>query len=207
MAHLSIRTWLLAAVLVILGSVLITEPAEAIENKRDGTPARNLVKPPSAFVDACRRYAWLCEKGGAKGQSVEPQGLLDRAQEINTRVNRSVTHLSDAEHYGSSDYWALPSRGRGDCEDYVLRKYQLLLEAGIDSRHFSVAIARTHGQNHAVLILHHPYVDLVLDSLRNTILPWNKTGYRFLAMQTRDDKRTWEVVAYQPRDNVVLAQR
>lgn len=207
MHHAGIRNLLLAALLAVSGNLLAIEPAIATEQKSRAAAERQLVRPPSAFVDACQRYAWLCESYASSSEDVGPEQLLERARDINRRVNSAVAYVTDPENFGSADHWTLPRGGRGDCEDYVLSKYRLLLESGIDSGSFSVAIARTRGQNHAVLILHHPSGDLVLDNFRNKILPWNKTGYRYLAMQTRDDKTAWEVVAYQPRDRVVLAER
>ena len=202
-----IRSSLLAALLTILGNLVAVEPIVASEQRNQVEPERQLVRPPSAFFDACRRFEWLCESRARSSESIGPEELLERAEEINKKVNFAVAYVSDPENFGSADHWALPRWGRGDCEDYVLKKYQLLVEEGIDNRYFSVAIARTRGQNHAVLVVHHSSGDLVLDNFTNKILPWNETGYRYLAMQTRDDKRAWEVVAYQSRDSAVLAQR
>lgn len=207
MHHVSIRDLLLAGLLAVSGNLLTIEPAVAIEQKNRTVAERQLVPPPSAFVDACRRYSWLCESYSSSFDDIGSEDLLKHARDINKRVNLAVTYITDPENSGSVDYWALPRGGRGDCEDYVLSKYRLFIESGIDTRYFSVAIARTRGQNHAVLILHHPSGDLVLDNFRNQILPWNETGYRYLAMQTRDDKTAWEIVAYQSRDSVVLAER
>jgi predicted transglutaminase-like cysteine proteinase len=55
--------------------------------------------------------------------------------------------------------------------------------------------------------LRHRSGDLVLDSLSSRILPWNQTGYTYLAMQSGANKTQWEVVMNQPRDRNVLAQR
>jgi predicted transglutaminase-like cysteine proteinase len=133
---------------------------------------------------------------------------LELAREVNRHVNFTVTELSDAENYGVAEYWSLPTNGNGDCEDFVLQKYKLLLDAGVDSRDLSIAIVLDRaGQNHAVLILRHRSGDLVLDSLSSRIRPWNETGYTFLAMQTGADKTQWEVVMHHPRDRNVLARR
>lgn len=53
--------------------------------------------------------------------------------EINQYVN-AVPYISDTENYGRSDYWATPeeffAKG-GDCEDYVIAKYHLILMNGL----------------------------------------------------------------------------
>ncbi len=167
---------------------------------------RQFVAPPPGFAEACKRYRWVCEDRGRGRTGIGE--LLPIAERINRRVNTSVRELTDAENYGAADYWTLPRNGSGDCEDFVLQKFNLLLAAGVDSRDLSIAVALNgRGENHAVLVLHHPKGDLVLDNLTSQIRPWNQTGYRFLAMQTSADKQRWEVVAHQPRDSQILAQR
>ncbi len=84
----------------------------------------------------------------------------------------------------------------------------LLTLESAHSRDLSIAVVLDRqGGNHAVLVLRHGSVDLVLDSLTRRIRPWNQTGYTYLAMQSSDDKTQWEVVMNQPRDSNVLAQR
>jgi predicted transglutaminase-like cysteine proteinase len=156
------------------------------------------VRAPSAFLDACSRYDWLCAERPV-GRPADPDTQLDIARSVNLRVNLATAEVSDAANYGVAEYWTLPQRGRGDCEDYVLAKYRLLLEAGMDSGSLAVAIVLDRlGRNHAVLVLHHRDGDLVLDNLLADVTPWHETGYRFLAMQGADDKRGWIAVAQQP---------
>jgi predicted transglutaminase-like cysteine proteinase len=200
-----------------------TAPAAA-QSLEPAQPAeRILVKAPRGFDKTCERYQWFCENQAADSNTDEPNtadfstagassfagvDTLDLAERINSRVNFTVTQLSDPENYGVADYWTLPTNGNGDCEDFVLQKYKLLLDAGIDSRSLSIAIVLDRaGDNHAVLILRHPSGDLVLDSLASRIRPWNQTGYTFLAMQSGENKTQWEVVMNQPRDRNVLAER
>jgi predicted transglutaminase-like cysteine proteinase len=170
--------------------------------------ARTLVKAPPGFNETCRRYQWFCVNQTSRAGTASQDGLLDLAHKINRRVNNTVTQLSDPENYGVADYWTLPVNGNGDCEDFVLQKYKLLLDAGVDSRDMSIAVVLDgKGGNHAVLVLRHSTGDLVLDSLSRRIRPWNQTGYTYLAMQSSGDKTQWEVVMNQPRDSNVLALR
>jgi len=157
------------------------------------------VSAPLAFVNACQRYAWLCSKQWRTAEPLAPERVLDVARKINRRVNFAITPVTDIQNYGKTDYWALPRRGRGDCEDIALEKYLMLLDAGVDARDLSIAIALDgRRQNHAVLVLHHSSGDLVLDNLTSRIRPLQRAGYRFLAIQARDDKRTWDAATVPP---------
>ena len=183
-------------------------PAEAQSARAERRAEVTFVEPPRGFRDSCRQYGWLC---GNRPQSPSAMGegqLLDVARSVNRRVNRMISQLSDVENYGVSDRWTLPRNGRGDCEDFVLLKYKLLVEAGVDSRKLAMAIVLDrYGDNHAVLVVRHESGDLVLDSLTSRIAPWNETGYRFLAMQSSEDQTAWEVVADRPLGSAMLARR
>jgi predicted transglutaminase-like cysteine proteinase len=192
--------------IVIAASVAAPVAAQSLEPVQP--VVRRLIGPPPGFNETCKRYQWFCENQAADLGPVAEAASLDLARTINSRVNNTISELTDPENYGVADYWTLPNNGSGDCEDFVLQKFKLLLDAGIDSRNLSIAIVLDRaGDNHAVLILRHSSGDLVLDSLTSRIRPWNQTGYTFLAMQSSANKTEWEVVIDQPRDQNVLAQR
>ena len=202
----ALRCGLSIATMILAGS--LAAPAAAQSMGPAQPAARRLVEAPPGFLDSCRRYPWFCTNRTTGAAPLGQADLLELAARINRRVNRAVSQLSDPENYGVADYWTLPANGNGDCEDFVLQKYKLLLDAGVDSRDLSIAVVLDrHGDNHAVLVLRHGSGDLVLDSLTRRIRPWNRTGYTFLAMQSGDDKTRWEVVINQPRDSNVLARR
>lgn len=194
------------AIAIAAGS--LANAAEAQSSSETRVVERKHVTPPPGFVDSCGRYSWLCGNDSTDTSVTDPAQVLDLAQRINRKVNRSVAEMSDPQNYGAADYWTLPDNGRGDCEDYVLLKYKLLLDAGIASRDLSIAVVLAQGgENHAVLVLRHRFGDLVLDSLEREILPWNETSYRYLAMQTTDDKAQWEIVTGRSKRSNVLASR
>ena len=202
----ALRCGLSIATMILAGS--LAAPAAAQSMGPAQPAARRLVEAPPGFLDSCRRYPWFCTNRTTGAAPLGQADLLELAARINRRVNRAVSQLSDPENYGVADYWTLPANGNGDCEDFVLQKYKLLLDAGVDSRDLSIAVVLDRrGDNHAVLVLRHGSGDLVLDSLTRRIRPWNRTGYTFLAMQSGDDKTRWEVVINQPRDSNVLARR
>jgi predicted transglutaminase-like cysteine proteinase len=192
--------------MILAGSLAAPAAAQSLDSSQP--VERRLVDAPPGFLDSCSHYQWFCTTRTSGARQIGQADLLELASKINRRVNFSVSQLSDPENYGVADYWTLPANGSGDCEDFVLQKYKLLLDAGVDSRDLSIAVVLDRqGDNHAVLVLRHGSGDLVLDSLSRRIRPWNRTGYTFLAMQSRDNKTQWEVVMNQPHDSNVLAQR
>jgi predicted transglutaminase-like cysteine proteinase len=54
---------------------------------------------------------------------------------VNNTINRRVTYGSDREVWHQYDYWASPvetmAATYGDCEDFVILKYWVLLQAGV----------------------------------------------------------------------------
>jgi len=74
---------------------------------------------------------------------------------INRWVNDTVKPITDLEHWGVSSGWSYPDDGYGDCEDYVLLKRRMLMQAGgLVRRCWSRSSAtrrrwsrRAHGQN------------------------------------------------------------
>jgi predicted transglutaminase-like cysteine proteinase len=197
--------------MVIVGALSTPVAAQSLGPKSIDQPqqvTRTLVPAPPGFIETCKRYQWFCVNQANGARTASQADMLDLAHKINRRVNNAVTQLSDPENYGVADYWTLPANGNGDCEDFVLQQFKLLLDAGIDSHDMSIAVVLDgKGGNHAVLVLRHSTGDLVLDSLSRRIRPWNQTGYTYLAMQSSGDKSQWEVVMNQPRDSNVLAQR
>jgi len=181
--------------------------AQAIDSADPLRPV-TLVKAPPGFTRSCARYSWLCSDRHYAATRIGGARLLELAREVNAEVNRSITPLTDPENYGVAEYWTLPGNGKGDCEDYALEKYRRLIDAGIDSRDIRLAVGLDRKrQNHLVLLLRHETGDLVLDNLTTDILPWNETGYDFLAIQHADDDARWEVVMGSDRRKAMLAGR
>ncbi len=167
-----------------------------------------VIEAPPGFRSSCARYVWLCIGAGHSDPTIDADRLLSLAEAVNRHVNLTIAQLSDPENYGVAEHWTLPENGYGDCEDFVLRKYKDLLDAGVSARVLSVAVVLDNrGDNHAVLVLHHARGDLVLDSLTAEVLPWNRSGYRFLAMQSAEHKARWEIVDGASLDHAHLAMR
>lgn len=84
---------------------------------------------------------------------------LGDVKAVNVWVNRHISFVEDRRLYGKADYWATAGetlrRMRGDCEDFAILKYQLLLKAGIpsDAMYLTLVWDTVRRRDHAVLIV------------------------------------------------------
>ncbi|MBD9446546.1 transglutaminase-like cysteine peptidase [Rhizobium sp. RHZ01] len=159
---------------------------------------------PRPFVSACHHYAWLCGKasGHAMGDA-EAFALLGR---VNTQVNANVRQADDQSTTGKSDDWSLPVDGKGDCEDFALMKKKELMAAGFRSDRLALAVVLDRGgNNHVVLMARLSEGDYVLDNLSGGIKSWEKTGYTFIARQSFEHQRVWQVILAGPRASGIVA--
>ena len=84
--------------------------------------------------------------------------------EINQKVNTEIIYRSDLNVHGKTEYWEIPLK-YGDCEDYALKKRQLLIEKGFNPDNLKLATCwvETEGY-HAVLIVTLSDGDYVMDN-------------------------------------------
>ena len=98
-----------------------------------------------------------------------------RLQSVNTAANHAIAFREDRANGKDSDYWTNAgvtlARGSGDCEDYAIAKFQLLLNAGVPSSDIFLVIGNdlSLGLAHAMLIVHQGGTFWVLDSLTDEI--------------------------------------
>ncbi|MBJ6125962.1 transglutaminase-like cysteine peptidase [Microvirga splendida] len=110
---------------------------------------------------------------------------MAQLQQINSHVNNTIREVSDLEQYGREDVWALPTSGKGDCEDFALLKRKMLIERGWPSSALSIAVGATaQGEAHAVLLVSTAQGRYVLDNLTSSILSPEGTGHVFYARQS-----------------------
>src|SRR5688572_14524992 len=134
---------------------------------------------PRGYFDLCRVGHAVCRLTPGT-VAVDSSGLvrltdarLSELSAVNSAVNRKIRPAAE-----STDIWTVGGN-RGDCEDYAITKKAQLMARGWPARSLLVALARTRGQQHAVLVVRTTGGDLVLDNLRNSIVGWNQTGYRY----------------------------
>ena len=122
---------------------------------------------------------------------------------INKGVNSRIKPISDLEHFGVVEKWAYPDDGYGDCEDYVLLKRRLLIQAGFPKEVLLItaALDRTN-EGHAVLTVVLDEGEFVLDNQRDEVLLWNDTGHHFRKRQSPRNPNTW-VSLHSPTPSVV----
>lgn len=108
-----------------------------------------------------------------------------RLQKVNDFFNRKVSYIEDQEVWGLSDYWATPmeslSKGKGDCEDYVIAKYFSLRNMNIPDHQLRLIYvkARIGGPSSSVqqahmVLAYYPAAEaepLILDNLITEIRP------------------------------------
>lgn len=94
-----------------------------------------------AALDWGRLHAQFKRLGGKAQDLNDWQHLLQQAKElpvgdklkkVNDFFNQRIEFVDDQTVWGQDDYWATPletlSKGKGDCEDYVIAKYFSLLQ-------------------------------------------------------------------------------
>jgi predicted transglutaminase-like cysteine proteinase len=107
-------------------------------------------------------------------------------------VNESVKPMTDIEHWGTIEKWSYPDDGYGDCEDYVLLKRRLLIQAGWPREALLITVVRDRrDEGHAVLTVKSDRGEFILDNQAEAVLPWFETGYRFVKRQSQKDPNVW----------------
>ena len=108
---------------------------------------------------------------------------------------REHRYIQDVANWGESDRWAAPAeffaRG-GDCEDYAIAKYFALRELGVPSERLRIVVLhdRQRGRTHAVLAVTWEHRTLVLDNLRDRIVPWRELPH-YLPIYSLNERSAW----------------
>ena len=150
------------------------------------------VQPPYGFVRYCEARPDGCVSKGFIDVRFQPSAVeLSELDEINRSVNSAIKPVTDAEAYGVSEYWTIPT-DKGDCEDYALLKQEVLIRRGWPSSALLMTVVRDErGEGHAVLTARTSQGDYILDNKIDDLRLWNKTGYQFVMRQSYVDPRVW----------------
>jgi predicted transglutaminase-like cysteine proteinase len=167
----------------------VSDLPQRIDTLPQGTPS----EAPAGFVSFCAHDPGQCEPGEAQPAvlTLEPSAwrLLT---DVNESVNTAVRSESDERHYGRPEVWTIAVDGLGDCEDFALTKRKRLIDAGLPEPALRMAAVVTlAGEQHLVLTVATNRGDFVLDNLTNDVLPWNRTGYAWLARQDAGGRLGW----------------
>jgi predicted transglutaminase-like cysteine proteinase len=194
-----------AAGLVLLA--LVVAPGGSIAEERPlfislGDNAR----PPIGWIEFCTEHARDCA-----GRATAPRDVVLTAQawkdlvRVNRWVNTNVKPMTDLEHWGVVEKWSYPDDGYGDCEDYVLLKRKMLLQAGWPREALLITVVRDrNGDGHAILTVKTDKGEYILDNQNEEVLLWSDTGYRFVKRQSQADPNVW-VSLGEPRPAVSTA--
>jgi len=167
--------------------------AKAGSDQRLFIAVGGLARPPIGWVGFCAEYAGECETKPLEARDVvlTPKIWKDLAR-INKWVNDSVWPITDVDHWGVIDRWNYPDDGYGDCEDYVLLKRRMLMQAGWPRQALLITVVRdTKGEGHAVLTVKTDKGEFILDNQEEQILLWSETPYRFVKRQSQKDQNAW----------------
>jgi predicted transglutaminase-like cysteine proteinase len=166
----------------------------------------DVTRPPIGWVEFCAEHASECKVAPSEPRNVVLTLRLWRELvRINQTVNADIKPMTDLEHYGVVEKWAYPEDGYGDCEDYVLLKRRILMEAGWPREALLITVVReTSGDGHAVLTVKTDRGDLVLDNQNEAIVLWSESGYRFVKRQSQSDPNVW-VSLGDPRPSAATA--
>jgi len=144
-------------------------------------------------VEFCAEHASECEVAPSEPRSVvlTPRAWRELLR-VNQSVNASVKPMTDLEHYGVLEKWAYPDDGYGDCEDYVLLKRRMLIEAGWPREALLITVVRElDGDGHAVLTVRTDRGDFILDNQSEAIVLWSQAPYHFVKRQSQSDPNVW----------------
>ena len=169
-----------------------------------GEPTR----APIGWVEFCVEYKSECAtRPAAPRDVVLTQKAWDDLVKVNNWVNANVQPVTDLEHWGVVERWNYPDDGKGDCEDYVLLKRRMLMQAGWPREALLITVVRDKNDDgHAVLTVKTNRGEFILDNQESQVLAWNKTGYRFVKRQSQSDQNSW-VSLGEPRAPATVSAR
>jgi len=150
-------------------------------------------RAPIGWIEFCAENPRECSTRATAPRDVAltSQAWKDITR-VNLWVNGHVKPMTDLEHYGVVEKWAYPDDGYGDCEDYVLLKRRMLMQAGWPREALLITVVRDkHGDGHAILTVKTDRGEFILDNQIDEILLWSDTGYRFVKRQSQADPNVW----------------
>lgn len=150
-------------------------------------------RAPIGWVEFCNEQPKECLATSSNPRDIvlTAKAWKDLAR-INKWVNEAIKPITDLEHWGVVEKWSYPDDGYGDCEDYVLLKRRMLIEAGWPREALLITVVRDRkGEGHAVLTVKTDKGEFILDNQNPEIRAWMDTGYRFVKRQSQSDPNIW----------------
>jgi predicted transglutaminase-like cysteine proteinase len=174
-------------------AALAVSSAQAADERPLFASVGTAARAPIGWVEFCSEYAGECETKALDARDVvlTTKAWKDMVR-INRWVNETVKPITDLEHWGVVERWNYPDDGYGDCEDYVLLKRRMLMQAGWPRQALLITVVRDkRGDGHAVLTVKTDKGEFILDNQNEEVLLWSDTGYRFVKRQSQQDPNVW----------------
>ena len=154
---------------------------------------------PMAFTQFCLKYPSDCRSERLLfGDDRIELNEMRRAEleNINRTVNSSIRPERNLDGL-AGEKWLL-SPVRGDCNDYAVTKRHQLIVRGWPARTVLLSeVVTASGEHHLVTVVRTTGGDLVLDNLTGQIMPWSRTRYRWLRIQTPKNPHYWASISEQ----------
>ena len=186
----------LAVVAILIG---LNAPAQAAGETLYASLG-DTTRSPIGWVEFCAD-----NPGDCRGRASQPRDIVMSQTawrdlvRVNKWVNETVKPMTDMDHWGTIEKWSLPTDGYGDCEDYVLLKRKMLIDAGWPREALLITVVRDKkGEGHAVLTVKSDKGEFVLDNQNESVLAWTETGYRFVKRQSQSDPECMGLAGRQP---------
>ena len=149
-----------------LAAALAMSPANATSERPLFISIGDTSRAPIGWVEFCSEYASECATKilDARDVVLSTKAWKDLLR-INKWVNDTIKPITDLEHWGVVERWNYPDDGFGDCEDYVLLKRRMLMQAGWPRQALLITVVRDKkGDGHAVLTVKTDKGEFVLDN-------------------------------------------
>lgn len=143
---------------------------------------------PFGHVEYCAASKGDCAK--RKAASNLPSVSLAKLRAVNRSVNKSIKPVSDKDLYGTREKWVKGARA-GDCEDYALTKRARLSALGVSKANLLLAIGRSAGEAHTVLVVRTRDGDFVLNNLSDEVTPISRSTLGISKIQSPTDGSDW----------------
>jgi predicted transglutaminase-like cysteine proteinase len=194
----------LAAIAILLG---MCAQAKAGDDKVIYASLGDTARAPIGWVEFCADNPGECRGGSTQPRDiVMSQAAWRDLNKVNHWVNETVKPMTDMDHWGVIEKWSMPTDGYGDCEDYVLMKRKMLIDAGWPREALLITVVRDKkGEGHAVLTVKSDKGEFVLDNQNESVVAWTETGYRFVKRQSQSDPNVWVALGDNNRPAVSTA--
>src|SRR5262249_30921803 len=176
-----------------LAAALAVTPVQAASERPLLMSLGAAARAPIGWREFCAQYAPECETTPMPAHDVVlTTQAWNELLRINQWVNEAIKPLTDLEHWGVAERWNYPDDGFGDCEDYVLLKRKLLMQAGWPRQALLITVVRDkQGDGHAVLTVKTDQGEVIFDTQRADVLLGPHTEYGCVKGQSQTDPNAW----------------